>query len=311
MAIIIFFMRKKVAVGKCLIIGGLFMWAVRSLNPELLLISGKEMLMRSGFATIIFTVILAVTDNLLYASMGLTLTSLFVMLVYDLRMKKYFEPERVKLAWKGIGGIYKACWPLFIASFIMNYLNNAPKYAINTYYDETVQNSYNILFMPAFVINLLSLFVFRPLLTDLAKDWEGDDMKAFTDIVKKMMALIGVLTVAACIGAYLLGIPVLSLIYGVDLSSYRLELVVVMICGGLNAYVYCLYYVVTVTGKQIYLLAGYGVGLAAAVLFGPLLVQRAGIMGAAVSCTLSFALVFAVFLLITAVVIRKKKTILN
>ncbi|MDY3739629.1 MAG: DUF401 family protein [Selenomonadaceae bacterium] len=45
MAIIIFFMRKKVAVGKCLIIGGLFMWAVRSLNPELLLISGKEMLL--------------------------------------------------------------------------------------------------------------------------------------------------------------------------------------------------------------------------------------------------------------------------
>ena len=274
-------------------------------------ISGKEMLMRSGLATIMFTVILAVTDNLLYASMGLTLTSLLVMLVYDLRMKKYFEPERVKLTWKGIGGIYKACWPLFIASFIMNYLNNAPKYAINTYYDETVQNSYNILFMPAFVINLLSLFVFRPLLTDLAKDWEGDDRKAFTGIVKKMMALIGVLTVAACIGAYLLGIPVLSLIYGLDLSSYRLELVVVMICGGLNAYVYCLYYVVTVTGKQIYLLAGYGVGLAAAVLFDPILVQRAGIMGAAVCCTLSFALVFAVFLLITAVVIRKKKTILN
>ena len=147
--------------------------------------------------------------------------------------------------------------------------------------------------------------------TDLAKDWEGDDRKAFTGIVKKMMALIGVLTVAACIGAYLLGIPVLSLIYGVDLSSYRLELVVVMICGGLNAYVYCLYYVVTVTGKQIYLLAGYGVGLAAAALFDPILVQRAGIMGAAVCCTLSFALVFAVFLLITAVVIRKKKTILN
>ena len=45
MAIIIFFMRKKVAVGKCLIIGGIFMWAVRSLNPELLLISGKEMLL--------------------------------------------------------------------------------------------------------------------------------------------------------------------------------------------------------------------------------------------------------------------------
>lgn len=271
-------------------------------------ISGKEMLMRSGFATITFTAVLALTDNLLYAAMALTLTSLFIMLFYDLHMKKYFEPERVKLEWKGISGIYKACWPLFIASFIMNYLNNAPKYAINAYYDETVQNSYNILFMPAFVINLLSLFVFRPLLTDLAKDWESDNVKAFSDIVKKMMILIGGLTVAACIGAYLLGIPILSIIYGVNLDSYRMELVVIMICGGLNAYVYCLYYVVTVTGKQIYLLIGYGAGLLAAVSLGRILVQKAGIMGAAVSCTLSFAVVFAAFLVITLLVIRKRST---
>ena len=164
-------------------------------------ISGKEMLMRSGISTITFTIILWLTDNLLYAAMTLTLTSLVIMLFYDLHMKKYFEPTPVHLEWRGILGIYNACWPLFVSSFIMNYLNNAPKYAINTYYDETVQNSYNILFMPAFVINLLSLFVFRPLLTDLARDWEGENIKEFTDIVKKMMILIGALTIAARVGA--------------------------------------------------------------------------------------------------------------
>lgn len=274
-------------------------------------ISGKEMLMRSGLATITFTLVLWVTDNLLYASMALTLTSFIIMLIYDLHMKKYFEPMPVHLEWKGMIGIYKACWPLFISSFIMNYLNNAPKYAINTYYDETVQNSYNILFMPAFVINLLSLFVFRPLLTDLAKDWEADNIKSFTDIIKKMMLLIGGLTIAACIGAYLLGIPVLSLMYGVDLHAYRMELVVIMICGGLNAYVYCLYYVVTVTGKQIYLLIGYGVGMMAAVFLGPLLVQHLGILGAAMSCTLSFAAVFSVFVMIAAIIIKQQMKIIH
>lgn len=269
-------------------------------------ISGKEMLMRSGLATITFTLVLWLTDNLLYAGMALTLTSLVVMLLYDLHMKKYFEPAPVHLEWKGILGIYNACWPLFVSSFIMNYLNNAPKYSINNYYDQTVQNSYNILFMPAFVINLLSLFVFRPLLTDLAKDWEEEHLKEFSDIVKKMMILIGGLTTAACIGAYLLGIPVLSILYGVDLSSYRMELIVVMICGGLNAYVYCLYYVVTVTGKQIYLLLGYGAGLISAVLLGPYLVKNLEILGAALSCTLSFAVVFVVFLVITFAVIKNR-----
>ncbi len=273
-------------------------------------ISGKEMLMRSGISTITFTIILWLTDNLLYAAMTLTLTSLVIMLFYDLHMKKYFEPTPVHLEWRGILGIYNACWPLFVSSFIMNYLNNTPKYAINTYYDETVQNSYNILFMPAFVINLLSLFVFRPLLTDLARDWEGENIKEFTDIVKKMMILIGALTIAACVGAYLLGIPILSLVYGVDLRAYRMELVIIMICGGLNAYVYCLYYVVTVTGKQIFLLLGYGAGLIFAVFLGSSFVKSLGMLGAALSCTLSFGVVFIVFLIITSCVVkdRKKKT---
>ena len=72
-------------------------------------ISGKEMLMRSGISTITFTIILWLTDNLLYAAMTLTLTSLVIMLFYDLHMKKYFEPTPVHLEWKGILGIYNAC----------------------------------------------------------------------------------------------------------------------------------------------------------------------------------------------------------
>ena len=270
-------------------------------------ISGKEMLFRSGLATISFTLVLWMTDNLLFAGMALTLTSLAVMLLYDVHMKKYFEPHAIRAEWRGIGGIYKACWPLFLSSFLMNYLSNAPKYALDRYYDETVQNSYNILFMPAFVINLLSLFVFRPLLTDLAKDWDAGRIKEFSGIVKKMMLLIGGLTAAACMGAYLLGIPVLSFLYGAELDAYRMELVIIMICGGLNAYVYCLYYVVTVTGKQIYLLLGYCVGLAEAVMLGPVLVRNFGICGAAVSCTLSFAIVFAVFAVIAAVLIKRRE----
>ena len=153
-------------------------------------------------------------------------------------------------------------------------------------------------------------FVFRPLLTDLARDWEGENIKEFTDIVKKMMILIGALTIAACVGAYLLGIPILSLVYGVDLRAYRMELVIIMICGGLNAYVYCLYYVVTVTGKQIFLLLGYGAGLIFAVFLGSSFVKSLGMLGAALSCTLSFGVVFIVFLIITSCVVkdRKKKT---
>ena len=51
--------------------------------------------------------------------------------------------------------------------------SNAPKYAINTYCTDVIQNRYSILFMPAFAINLFSQFVLRPLLTPMAKMWSG------------------------------------------------------------------------------------------------------------------------------------------
>ena len=147
------------------------------------------MLMRSGISTITFTIILWLTDNLLYAAMTLTLTSLVIMLFYDLHMKKYFEPTPVHLEWRGILGIYNACWPLFVSSFIMNYLNNAPKYAINTYYDETVQNSYNILFMPAFTVVSCKE---KPFLDLYNRTFEkhGVKMKSYVAVQKKILVII-------------------------------------------------------------------------------------------------------------------------
>ena len=67
---------------------------------------------------------------------------------------------------------------------------------------------------------------------------------------------------------------------------------------------------VTVTGKQIFVLLGYGAGLISAVFLGSSFVKSLGMLGAALSCTLSFGVVFIVFLIIPACVVkdRKKKT---
>ena len=80
-----------------------------------------------------------------------------------------------------------------------------------------------------------------------------------------MMILIGALTIASMCGCLSFGNTNIISVYGVDLRAYRMELVIIMICGGLNAYVYCLYYVVTVTGKQIFYCWDMGAGLIFAV----------------------------------------------
>ena len=64
-----------------------------------------------------------------------------------------------------------SCLPLFAGAFLAMYLSNAPKFGLDAYMAKDFQAYYSALFMPALAINLLSAFVFRPLLTRLAVDW--------------------------------------------------------------------------------------------------------------------------------------------
>ena len=164
----------------------------------------------------------------------------------------FFMEDKKNLAIEidNIGSLIKEVLPLFISNFIMMYISNAPKYAINNYYGDTIQNIYNILFMPAFVINLFSLFIFRPMLIQLATDWENRQVKNFWKSVLKVLRIISFLTILAIVGSWLLGIPVLSFLYGVVLDEYKLALVLVMCFGGVSACMTFLYYVVVIMRQQ-------------------------------------------------------------
>ena len=68
--------------------------------------------------------------------------------------------------------------PLFLSSFMHQYIFNSPKYAIEEALTKTDQAHYGYLVMPVFVINLLSLFVFRPQLITLSSDWAEKRFKS-------------------------------------------------------------------------------------------------------------------------------------
>lgn len=50
-----------------------------------------------------------------------------------------------------------------------------------------------------------------------------------------MILIITGFTFVCEVGAYILGIPVLSWLYGVNLKKYKLTLLLLLLCGGINA----------------------------------------------------------------------------
>ena len=189
------------------------------------------------------------------------------------------------------------CLPLFIGSYLILYVGNAPKYAIDQYMSESYQTYYAILFMPSFVINLLSGFVFKPLLTDMSTYYYTDKEK-YKHIIQKIgIALTGIF-VFVLLAALWLGIPVLNWLYDVQLDAYQFEFILMIIGGALSALGVIISYMITIMRCQKWLMVSYIVTAAAAYLLSPLLVSKAGIRGASIGFLL-FSVIRTIFYLLT------------
>lgn len=252
--------------------------------------SGKVSAYRIPVTILAFALILFFTGNLEWACLSMPVITAGMLLTYNLAKWREFPDAGIRLRLSGCRELLQACLPLFVSVFVMLYISNAPKYAIDTYCTDVVQNRYSILFMPAFVINLFSQFIFRPLLTPMASLWTGGETGRFTSHLTKMM--LGILGITAvCIGgAWFLGIPVLSALYHADLSGERSVLIWVMVYGGLNAVNILLYNMVAVIRRQKWLLLVYPVSAAAVFFLASPMVQARGMAGGVLASVITMAL---------------------
>ena len=267
--------------------------------------SGQVSTVRVGLVLASATGVLWTTRNLEAAALTMVGVSLAVLLTYNLVKWKKFENAAIQLRFLHCGEILKACLPLFVSVFVMLYISNAPKYAIDKYCSDVIQNRYSILFMPAFVINLFSQFVLRPMLTPMARLWAAGETASFRRNIGKMTAGIGGITLLGIGGAWLLGIPILNLLYRTDLAADRSMLLWVMFYGGLNAVNIFLYDMIAVTRNQKKLAAAYLIAAGAVFLLAPAMVQRHGMYGGIGASILSLGMLDLMLAGIMAVVLRR------
>ena len=190
------------------------------------------------------------------------------------------------------------CFPLFISSFLYSYFVNAPKYAIDRYLSSEMQSIFSIIFLPNMVINMIGIFIFKPLIVGMGKVWFEQDLTEFKKIVLKPLGIMGGFTIGLMILGGIAGIPILSMIYGVELKQYRWIFIVLLFFGGISAVGNFFSIVLTVMRKQIYLIIVYGIGLLISILITNVLVSRWALQGAAYSFGIVMTAIFVVFGLI-------------
>ena len=234
-------------------------------------------------ATIILMIILIiVTKNLLLTLIVSTVFTYIVMAVYILMTKEFVserEPYDMKRVWKQL----LVTFPLALGGFLTFYIGVAPRNAIdNMIGDDTIQAIYNYLAMPVFVVQMMVTFVFNPRIYYISCLWNEKKIPEYIKETLKQVAFVVVITIICIIGAALLGVPVLSMLFNLDLAPYKADLLIMLIGSGCLGLATLLANLLTVMRYQNAILVGYAITALVALLFSNKAVATYGIRGAVV-----------------------------
>lgn len=260
-------------------------------------VAGRCITIRLVITVIAYIVLLVLTKNLLFSSIISTVLSIVLFIAFTKMTYSKIIDEQIKFT-AGFKQVLKVCFPLFLASFLSFYVINAPKYAIDALLSQEEQAYYGFISMPVFVVGLLNGFIYQPQLTSIAKCYSERNLSRFKSMIRRQMVIVIGITLVVIVGAYLLGIPVLSILYSADLSPYKMELCVLMLGGGFLGMSGFVMSVLTLMRLQREILIGYGITGILAFILSPIFVSKLGLLGAATVYTGLMFILTLIFLIL-------------
>ncbi|MBQ9233380.1 MAG: lipopolysaccharide biosynthesis protein [Lachnospiraceae bacterium] len=246
-------------------------------------ISGKCMTLRMIATIFIFAVSLLVCKKLLPAIIVSTIATVVILfLTISMTYGNFIKDKKIKLSFERnrLMELFRICFPLFLGLFLAFYIGNAPKYAIDAVLSDELQAIYGFIAMPVFIIGLLNNFIFNPIIVGMSVKWKEKNINEFKRLFKRQIIIIGGIIAFCELGAFLLGIPVLSILYNTDLKPYKTELLILLLGGGFLAYSGFLVTILTIMRKQKVIAFVYMTVSVLAFVFSSKFVSYYGITGA-------------------------------
>lgn len=254
---------------------------------------GKSLFFKSIVGIIVFFVVDLITRNVIFSCIILNFNSLLFVAFYDIKKSlKYIDKSQI-IRFDRVMKLFRIGFSVFAFSFLSVYIVNLQKYIIDFTLQDRFQTIFGIIVMPGTVMSLCGQYIISPLITNIISCYNEKRFYDLKKIVNKMTFILIVLGVFIEIVAYLLGIPVLNFVYGLNLSSYVLDLLLI-IFGALCYAVAGIYSQVLITMRknklQLYI---YILDVIFSLLVSYFLIVNLGIHGATYGyvCTMVFHLI--------------------
>ena len=248
-----------------------------------LYLAGISQAFRSAAALIGFSLALLITRNVGVSSIVMAVIAAITFVVFTFPLAQLETPKSRRANAKRVIALLKQCFPLFVALFMYNLIDNMPKFVMEGALSYDNQLYYNALYFPAHAILLTSGFIYKPMLLKMANAWADPAKRKKFDLIIVVMfvIIVGITVVVACAMSWF-GLAIMSFLYGIDFEQYRGLCFVMLAAGGVTAGIEFLYQVITVLRRQRAVTKLYLITFGFSLFVPVLLVNFTGLPGAVI-----------------------------
>ena len=252
--------------------------------------AGFSLFVKGIVGLIVFVLVDYFTKDLIISCISIVLVNVIVFLIYDLTNTKKFIEKSFELKKSFL--ILKDSFPVFIFTFLNIYLVNASKYILDIFDSATIQNVYGIILMPGTVLSLCAQYILNPYIVPLTNLYKEKKLKEYDKSIFKIIVIIFILGVIGEFVVAIIGIPLLNLVYGIDLSPYKTELLVIIFGSIFVALIAVISSGLTIIKKNYIQVYIYIANCVLTTIIAVILINKLSIMGAAIAYTISMIIQF-------------------
>ncbi|MDR3156530.1 MAG: hypothetical protein LBT69_01230 [Lactobacillales bacterium] len=251
-----------------------------------LYIAGFSLTLKTIAGSIVFMILDIMTKNILLSSLAFVFINIIFTIFYEI--EQIMRLDSIELFEKKIKdyvnttySIIKKTWPLAFFGILNGVFLNVNRYYIQFFHPKS-QGYYGVLFITTSFLNLLFSTILAPKIVRLTTDFKRKKIAKLKKDVCFISRISIALGIMISIVTYFLGIPVLSMIYNLNLNSFRVQLAVIVFVSIFYALSNILFTVFTIIRKlksQLFLLIS---GIFIQLVLGPLFIKPFGINGAVI-----------------------------
>lgn len=193
-----------------------------------------SLMIKGIFSVVLLSILLLTTDSIVISVLGFAISSLLVLLIFDINNARRYEILRPIVNFTQLFPLVRLSLPMGIVMLLISLNSNIPRYFIEHYLGTEKLGYFSAMAYIMVAGNTVVSALGQSASPRLSKYYASGNKLNFLKLLLKLLAIGICLGVSGVIIVLILGEKILTLIYHSDYANYTSIFVLVMINAGIN-----------------------------------------------------------------------------